>query len=473
MEEIKIKALILEYLSAKGMIKACLLHKLINFFCSSNSKYTINKSELFSCLLSLVKERKLDIIIVNTLDIYWKISTLKNSTYLNDGEYFRRTFHAWNYSKLDVSSRNEYIFDTRKIDLQNPLDMKESFEWLLEIFKKKKKVKYKTIIFLAQNSNKLIIFEPLDASYKLSINEINPPINVKCHIPKLKFDLEKQLMNISIISAFRKKYMCFYITLIETIHQKIVKIQEEYKSNREYSEKLHEYIKKFGYYCIIFVRSEWVDIKKPNPYRWETFFTLFRLPIKIGDLELKTIHFHGSTFEILARYKFYIIVKNSARYLVTRLKAMGYQIFKDKSDDNFISMGLDQEIYIPSPSIEHFYFVSKYICYFQLFLLFFHSFDYIKENNPHANFTNKEKMLFNLFFPVINGLFHVSKHCISKILVFKYYTFNSDELEVIYNNTLVENIKNIETKMMRYFLIKYSTCKKFDEYSRFPFDSHK
>ncbi|MFX1276824.1 MAG: hypothetical protein ACFFBP_18260 [Promethearchaeota archaeon] len=449
---------ILKYLDSKGKIKACLLHKLINHFCSVNSKYRVNKKYLFSCLLSLLSERKIEIIIVEPFDVEWKIDYVRNFTFLKAGRYYVRTFHKFIYPNMENFTNNYYIFDSRGLDFKNKSNREKICNGLLEIIKKNKNIKYKMIIYYPQNSNKLIIHEHLETPFQLSFDAINPPINQIYQGSKLSFKLEKQRSNLSIIKAFRSKYMCFYITLIESIHQVIIKFQEENRNFENNSKKLNESIKKFGYYCINYVNSDWVEIKKSNPYRWETFFRLFKFPFKILNLEFKTIRFYGRTFETANRFKFCIFIKKNHQDVISKLKNRGYEELANISEDKFIAIGLEQEICLPCPSIEHFYFIAKYICYFQLFLLFYHSFEYLKDINPKLRLTSKERNIFEIFFPVIDQLFDVSKEYVSKLLVFKYYTLNSDELEIIYNNILVNNVKLIETKMYKYFLIKHSSC---------------
>lgn len=72
-----------------------------------------------------------------------------------------------------------------------------------------------------------------------------------------------------------------------------------------------------------------------------------------------------------------------------------------------------------------------------------------------TKFTEKERNLFKRFLPIMDALFGVSEGKPLKKLVFKFYTFDPDELETIYNNLLLENVKEIEKKMFDYFLIKY------------------
>lgn len=451
MKEIELK--ICDYLNAKGMINGCLLHKLINYFCSPKSKYKIDKEDLLACLFSLTKERRIDIIVVNSFEIFWRIKSINQYIYLKDGDYFFRDFKKRKYKAINYFKNSDYIFDSRQIHFNKKLEVEETFNYLYDLVRNKKEIKYKMIIYYPDNSKPLNIFGSSKIPFELELHKIKPPINLITKESALFFDLEKQMENISIINAFRSKYMCFYITLIDVIHQKIIKLQE----NKNKSVKtLKEYIKRFGYYCIQFVKSDWVKLNHSNPYRWETFIQFFRLPFKIINLEFKSLNFHGRTFNTLGKYKFCIYINNESKNVISNLKKIGYIEFEDMNDKYFTAIGLDQEIFLPCPSIEYFYFIYKYIFYFQLFLLLHHSFDYIKNTYSDIRLSQKERMIFEIFYPVINEFFAISKKTVPQILVFKYYTLNPDELEIIYNNLMINHVRFIETKMMKYFLLKHT-----------------
>ena len=421
----KLEVEIFDYLNEKGMIKACLLHKLLNHFCSPRSKFNIERENLFACLFSLTKERRIDIIIVNSYEVFWKIKTINKNAYLKEGEYFFRNFRDRKYKSINSIKNSGYIFDSRQLDFNNKLEVEKIFDKLYEFIRNKKKIKYKMIIYYHDNSNPLNIFESSKIPFEIKSNEIIPPLNLITNNSTLFFDLEKQMENISVIKAFRSKYMCFYITLIDVIHQKIITLQENKNKSTQF---LNEYIKRFGYYCIQFVKSDWVDLNHSNPYRWETFFQFFKLPYKILNLEFKSLNFHGRTFNTLGKFKFCIYINNESRDIISNLKNKGYNEFKDFNKRSSTAIGLDLEIFLPCPSIEYFYFIYKYLFYYQLFLLFHHTFDYIKNFYSDIRLSSKEKMLFEIFYPVIDEFFTISNKKVSNILVFKYYILNPHEL---------------------------------------------
>ena len=450
---VELEARFVEYLTSKGKIRACLLYKLLKRFCSAKSSFRVNKSELISKLASMVKARKIEIIIAEPFDVNWKVTLVNGFKFLNDSKYIIRTFHEWNEPNIGDIPRMEYLFDSRRIDFANAAIVSESLAWLKKVIKKVPRIKYKMMIYLPEESRKLNIYEKLEEAYYLDFASINPPKNLFYSGPKLDIPLEDQKENLKIVLAYRSNYMCLYITLIEAIQEAIVKVQIVNEN------VLKELVRKFAFYCIMFVRSDWVELTKGNPYRWETFFKAFRLPFKILNLEFKTIKFHGRTFETIDRYRYCIFVKNKDIALVQRLKRLGYEEFKEENTKDSVAIGMDHNIYLPCPTIEHFFFVFKYICYYYAFLLFHHSFDYMKEIRPEFRFSRKEELLHEVFYPVMSDLFNIKSGTISKTLVFKYYTLDSRELEIIYNSFMVSRIKNIETKLFKYFMLKYSIFK--------------
>jgi hypothetical protein len=447
---VELEARIVEYLISKGKIRACLLHKLLKRFCSSKSSFKVNKSKLISKLASMVKTRKIEIIITEPFDVNWKVTLVNSFKFLNDGKYITRIFHEWNEPNIGDIPRMDYLFDSRRIDFANAAIVDESLAWLKTVIKKVPRIKYKMMIYLPEESRKLNIYEELEEAYKLDFTSIDPPKNLFYSGPKLDIPLEDQKDNLKIVQAYRSNYMCLYITLIEVIQEAIVKVQDINE------DMLKEFVRKFAFYCIMFVRSDWVELTKGNPYRWETFFKAFKLPFKILNLEFKTIKFHGRTFETTDRYRYCIFIKNKNIALIQRLKRLGYEEFKEENTKNMVAIGMDHDIYIPCPTIEHFFFVFKYICYYHAFLIFHHSFDYMKEIRPEFRFSRKEELLHEVFYPVMSDLFNIKSGAISKTLVFKYYTLDSRELEIIYNSFMVSRIKNVETKLFKYFMLKYS-----------------
>ena len=84
---------IIDYLKSKGKIRAALLHKLENRFCKKNSIFRVRKGELISCLLLMMKEKKIEIIIPERFQVGWTESYLKNLKYLKDGLYLTRQLY--------------------------------------------------------------------------------------------------------------------------------------------------------------------------------------------------------------------------------------------------------------------------------------------------------------------------------------------------------------------------------------------
>lgn len=454
---IELKNSILEYLKSKGRIRACLLYKLEKRLCKPNSKERIKKASLISCLFSMVRKRIIDIIIFEPFQIKWEERNLRNLEYLKDGPYYIRKFTYLESSLFKKSERRgSYFIDSRIFDFDDDDKVINTFSKLSNLLKKIPELKYKTVIYYPKNSEPLNIYETFEGNYDLELIDFkspSPPVGI---FQKIEVNLEDQKSDLTIIQSYRINYMCLYITLIETIQKAIMEIQEDGDNLDRNKEMLKDLTRKFAYNCIMYVKSDWVEIREPNPYRWETFFKFFNLPFRIIKLDFRSIKFHGRTFESLSNFKYCIYIKKSDQNHIKYLKNLGYEEFSDYNLKKEVAIGLDLEIFIPCPTIEHFYFLYKYIFYYHLFLLFKHSFQYLLNTKQNIKFSDKEQMLYKVFLPVMESLFNIHDKNITNKLIFKYYTFNPDELEIIYNKFLLTNVKKIEKKMSDYFFFRFS-----------------
>ena len=443
----QISSEILKYLNSKGKIKAALLHKLIARFCKKNSEFKVKKKDLFSCLMKMLSAGIVSIIIPELFSIEWGESVLNDLKFLqNNSIYLTRQYNV-NEEYFGSYTKNNYFFDSRRLNLEN---QKEIAEWIIKLnilIKKAPNLKYMMIIYL--KSEPLTIYEPFEGVYHLKFRDfkINPQIP---QTSKIVIPLDKQKSDLSIIQSYRANYQCFYIKLIESIQKAIVNIQEN-RNIPNYEETLSDFITKFAYHCIMYVWSDWVEAK----HGWESFFRFFNIPIKIIILDFENIKFYGRTFETYCRFKFCIYIEKSFQEVIRKLKNLGYTEFTEESDD-YIAIGLNLETFIPCSTIEHFYFVFKYLYYYHLFLLFSHSFEYIKETLLGPKFTETDCNLYELFLPGMHRFFGIKNNKISDRLIFNYYTFNPDELELIYNRFLLEQVYMIEKKFFRYFLFRSS-----------------
>ena len=454
---IELEKSILEYLTSKGRIRACLLHKLEKRFCKPDSKIRIKKVSLISCLFSMMRKRIIDIIIFEPFEIKWEERNLRNLDYLKDGPYYIRKFTYLENSLFKKNERREdYFFDSRILDFDNNEKIINVISKLSNLLKKVPELKYKTVIYYPKNSEPLNIYETYAGNYDLEFIDLkspSPPVGI---FHKIGVNLEDQKADLTIIQSYRINYMCLYITLIETIQKAIMEIQEDGENLDRNKEMLKDLTRKFAYNCIMYVKSDWVEIREPNPYRWETFFKFFNLPFRIINLAFRSLKFHGRTFESLSNFKYCIYIKKRDQNHIKYLKDLGYEVFSDYNLKDKVAIGLDLEIFIPCPTIEHFYFLYKYLFYYHLFLLFKHSFTYLLKTEQNIKFSDKEQMLYKVFLPVMESLFNIRDNKITNKLIFKYYTFNPDELEIIYNKFLVNNVKKIEKKMFDYFFFRFS-----------------
>jgi hypothetical protein len=385
--------------------------------------------------------------------VKWGQKELKNLKYLKDGNYFCRKYAMIRSKYLFKSNPNEYYFDSRKIDVNNKKLLEKWMDHIKVILEKVRNLNKKIIIYV--ESNPIDIYDKKSQlNYKLK--DINFQIKQdKIFRKKLNLPMGDQAEVLAIVQGYRSRYMCFYIPLIESILKTIEYIQIHKQEFRDFEKKLHNYILKFAYHCIEFVKSDYIEVE-PNTLRWESFFNYFDLPIKVLNYDFKSIKFHGRTFENYQILKICVYVKKENSEIINELKNLGYEEFTELNTVNLIAFGLSIEIYYPCSTIEHIYFLSKYLCFYCLFLLFSHAFEYIKKIKPQIKFRNKEKWIYKNFYPVINLLFDVYGSRMPKKFVFKYYSLNSDELEVLFNHILIRSVRDIEKKMYKYFRFRGS-----------------
>jgi hypothetical protein len=443
---------ILKFLKSKGKIRAILLLKLIKHFCYKNTiiKIHISENELIDVLIEMVKKRIVEIIIPELFEIYWTKQLMKELQYFKDDVYYISEYRE--YKKNPFYKMGLNYFDTRQLNFKTKDIISNKFVQLKKILKKYPSIYKKTIIFYLKNSFPLSIYEKNSAvHYKLiDFNSNNKRNNSNLtEGDKLVYPLKKQRLDISIIGKYRNNYMCFYIPLIESIQKKIVDLQKS--SCLKGNKLIAQYTQKFVYYCEMYVNSDWVDISEPNSLRWETFFQYFNIPIKILSFKINSLKFHGKTFDVVAELKTQFNLKRRNLDDIEKIKNAGLKLCNDSN--NNIIIKLDVNFYLPCPSIEYFYFVSKYFYFYHLFLLFHYIFPYVNEKNK---FSSIEKNLYKVFLPVLKDLFIMNNGELNKNFVFKYYTFNSHELELIYNKFLLERIKNIERKLYKFFIIRCS-----------------
>jgi hypothetical protein len=332
--------------------------------------------------------------------------------------------------------------------------VKEILPELKKVIQDNDKIKKKIIVYYPKESLPLEIYgKDWSESYDLDdwVNNIHKKNNNKK--PNIQYPLRNQRLDLSIMGKYRNSYMCFYITLIESLQKRIYDLQKSYSEKNETLIKY--YTEKFAYYCHIYVYSDWVEIYRPNPLRWETFFKLFNIPIEIITFKFKSLKFYGNVFDAWIKLKVSIPIKKQCDTSIEGFNQNGLKVLSDSNE--YFSIGLDTDIFLPCPSIEYFYFVAKYIYFYYLFLLFNYTFEYF-EKELGLGFSKKEQDLYQIFTPVLRDLFSMDLN--NNRLIFKYYTYNQSELELIYNKFLLKKIKNIEKKLFKYFLMKSSKSMK-------------
>ncbi len=447
LEKHNLKHKILNYIESKGKLKASLLYKLEKWLLKEvKNDYNLNKKILYENIITLINENKICLIVPHLYKIKWNQVELKDLKYLEDGKYLIREMKDLSNNRL-----NNYYFDSRKSNHQNKLELTNK---LRRILIRKGEFKKKIILYLSDNDIPLNIYEEFEGNYKINFTDFNMnkyEIKKKFNIP-----LKEQQNHQIVIYNYRRKFMCFYITIIEAIQHIISELIINKNNIIDYKKKINDLGTKFAFYCDLYVTSDWIDVA-PNIYRWESFFKYYNLPFRV-KLTFENVRFSGRTFEFFMKYEYTIKIKNYAKETIQHLKNLGYE--EKGRDKDTTSIGFNHNAYIPSSSIEYFYFCGKYFFYYYLFLLFSHSFEYIRKEYSDCNFTEKDKDLYKVFLPTTNLIFNFSSKTLNKEIIFKYYSLDPNELEIIYNKFLLPNVRLIEKKLYKYFLIKTSLDKK-------------
>ena len=206
------------------------------------------------------------------------------------------------------------------------------------------------------------IYEEFEGNYKINLTDFNININKNEIENKLSISLEEQQNSQIVIYNYRRKFMCFYITLIEAIQHIISELIVNKNKIIDYEKKIKDLGTKFAFYCDLYVTSDWIDVK-PNIYRWESFFKYYDLPFKV-KLSFENVRFSGRTFEFFMKYEYTIKIKNYAKETIQYLKSLGYK--EKERDKDTISIGFNHNAFIPCSSIEYFYFCGKYFFYYYL-----------------------------------------------------------------------------------------------------------
>jgi len=419
-----IKSAILKFLEKKGALKAA----------------------------QLLWEKKIEIIIPQIIKSMWIKKKLDKTSYIaREKEYFVRKCLKIENVEYPIRNNRGYNFDSRFLDFNDDSIKGRIIKYLKEMFKK---YPSNIIIFKPINSEPLNIYEPLDKISFLEDFKEEQTMNYfqkkNKEIFPIDIPLIDQIEGIGIFKNFKEKHACAFITIIEAIHDIITNLQA--KDKKINGDLLEEYIKKFVFYCELFIHSDWMDTSSLNFLKWESFFSVFKVPIKIYKLKIKSIKFIGKTFITLNNIQFGLSV--SSQQEINFLKNFGYYELKDLEIKGQKIVGLDFEFMLPCPSIEYYYFIAKYILYYHLFLLFYNSFEIINKDKKNLVFTQKERLIFKEFLPIIKDFFEIDDKKVSKKLAFKYYAINFEELEILYNYLLMKKIKNLEKTLARYMLLK-------------------
>lgn len=445
---------IINYLNSKGRVRACLFSKLSNFM-TKKKNYSIGPRELLDEITLMINKDVIEIIIPKPFEIKWKERESEGLTCLKEKILLKRMFFLDKELQRTNQNKDGFFFDSRTINDKNIVIKK--LNRLKKAINSNDLLRQKIIILNPKNSERLNIYEKHPETYHLDSFQLDHAfLNTK----EISIPINRQKANLKIIKAYRDRFMCLYITLIESIHKEIVDLQEELKSKNNANtdikrDKLTQLIRRFCFYCEMFTTSDWIEIKEANPYRWETFFHLLDIPIRTTMKKIGKVKFTGRTFETCIYFNYRIQVDSIFDDEIEDLKKLGYNVFKSENPSKK-SIGKNLEIFVPAPSIEHYFFIGKYLIYYHLFKLLHDASDLIKRMFPSMVLTKKDLNLYELFYEPMKSLFDIKTDILEDKLYFQYYTTNADELEAIYNELVFTNATIIEKKLFAYHMLKYN-----------------
>jgi len=439
---------LLEFLKSRGRLKVAILSKIEKHFCSEKSIFRILESTLYDALISLVHQKKIDLIIIKPFQVTWTEEFLSRMRYLKDGTYYTRKIENINLNYKTLSLYGNYLFDSRKFRGE-----KKEVKYL-RLLIADSVLKDKTLIIYGRKRMPLCLFENMDNIYYAYKKRYKNSFIMEDFL-KISIPLNLQDVILSGIKSYRKNFMCSYITLIETLHNSIINYQQK-KINLNSNKDYINLINRFAHYSILFLKSNWVEIKEASVNRWETFFKFFNIPINLLDGQIQSIDFFGRVFETDGYSPLCIYINKYDKDTIKGLVEKGYQILNRPEIDNQIPVGLELKTQVLCPAIEYYFFIYKYVIYYYLFKLFYDARDYIRKIKINLTFSKKELEIYKLFEPVMYSFFDFDPNKISEKLKFNYITYNADELEILYNIHLMKNARIIEKKLYQYFLFRHS-----------------
>lgn len=447
-ENYHLNDIIMNFIKSKGTMQTTIFSKLTNYiFKHLGLGKRITRGELVKELMSLIKNEKIEIFIPSPIEPVWLEKYQCGFKYLCEGPYICREYRK--YRKVanfhNSSRQNGFIFDSRNL-VNNKVKMLE------ETLYKDSSIDPFVMI---QNKESEIPVEIYKSHSLKNIgidNQVNRPLFYKKKdMKKINIPLNLQKTNLSVLKRFRSTQMCFFVSLLDVIYHYITHYPHTISEK-----KMLE--KRFGYYSNEFAKSDWIDIKEGNPYRWDTFFRHFDLPIFLERVAIENIRFEGKCFELEFNLVFYLEIDKKEVGIIESLEKVGFHRMKMENGQT-ARIGMNLDIYSISPAVEYNFFLIKYAVFYHLFYLFSLVCDPLLNEKGSHRFTIHEKNIYEVFLPVLQRFFDIEEDAVKNKLIFQFLTYDSEELEAIYSGLLMGEVKKIEKKLFNYFLLRTSKNK--------------
>lgn len=444
----EIKKSIIEEISSHRL-GAVLYIEIFNFICRSKSPNPISEIILHEILFEMIKSKELDLIIPDPFLIKWEKKNLKNLNYLQDNDYYVRNFHYINDKLINNSNKNQPLIDTRNLNKDKNGKIELIAERFINIISKFPRIKEKIILSLPNKfpSIKLHFIDNIFEREKLEEKSFDTQIKkIDKKQDKIVIKLNEQEDAIELIKKYREKYMCVYITLIETI-QKELSYLEKYKSKIDNSDEIcSNILEAFKKYSVLFAEEAWTE---------DSITVRKGIVIKTGKLYYSSVIFQEGLFLIKANQEYWALFdKKKFPGLLNFLLKLGYEEMGIDKKTNLNRVGSKLTFEFPFSNVEQLFFLCKYIFMANLFHLLFLINSFFKVNGDLIKLDKKRDNLSEIFLPIVKPLFNINQVKTVKKITFAFPDANKDEINIIFHRFLFFNGRKVEQKL-RFFQSLY------------------
>lgn len=270
----------------------------------------------------------------------------------------------------------------------------------------------------------------------------------------MDFDYNEQMGIIDLLKLFRKKAMCQYAILMETLifryfnwGNKEIIIQELEKTANN------------------FINNTYLAKKKTNPESWDDFFKVLGIPLSIDAIKAYNLREYNGFFimDINIKYSYQVDDRISVQSeLVHYLLKLGYNKLGISDTENpnskknsGIRVGYETRISFPFTFEEQFFFLGKYFMFYNLFTMWRHICDFyrtIYHDIDDMIWLLRDRKIADTFYDVIDDFFNVESVNFPRDFFWKYdfSTLDRDLVNVLFNKFLFSRMKKIEKKLSLY-----------------------